>query len=187
MARVTAFEAQVSEDVQGVVFSFFKTKMQLSDNQFIEFYGTTVANGLSVKLITDCTPKTTKTMKTSSLSLTLAKEVAIVLTCLLLGLAGTAFAGGEGGHKNNKSNRELSKEEVELFKAIDSTYRREMQEALESIDHPPSAFDRVEIYDASGNLLKALDLNGKPFSEVYLLPHAELLAIVDRVALYMVP
>ena len=126
-----------------------------------------------------------KTMNTSPLKSVIIKEVVIVVICLLLGLAGTAFAGGEGGEEE-KSKKALAKAQVELFDELDAEYQENLANILEELEHPQTAFDSVEVYNYGGELLKTISLNGKELNEEELPAHAHLLTIDDRTAVYIV-
>ena len=112
------------------------------------------------------------------------KEVILIVVCLILGLAGAALAGGEEDSKKTKVA--LSADELALFEKIDAEYQHDLEVVMEEIEHPASNFDRVEIYDINGNLLKGFDLDGKAFNEQMLLPHANHVVTNSRVAVYMV-
>jgi hypothetical protein len=122
-------------------------------------------------------------MNISGIRIAIIREVAIIALCLLLGFAGTAFAGGE---EDKKTKTALLPEEIELFKKLDAEYKHHQDEILEAFEHPPASFNRVEIYDIDGNLLKAIDLEGQKFSEQLLLPHAMHIITNGQVAVYMV-
>lgn len=121
-------------------------------------------------------------MKTSALKNVIIKEVVIVVVCLLLGLAGTANAGGEEA----KAKRAVVKAEIELLKELEVDLEKHLDEIQVDLLNEKPTFQRVEVYNMQGDLLKAIDLNGKPFYEQQVLPHAHLLTIDSYVAVYIV-
>ena len=124
-------------------------------------------------------------MNTSSLNSVVIKEVLIIALCLLLGVTGTAFAGGE--EAKSKASVALSKAQTELFNELDAKYQKELAATLEEIEHPKPNFDKVEVYNYEGELLKTINLSDlHEFNEQELLPHTHLLTVDNRTAVYIV-
>jgi hypothetical protein len=130
---------------------------------------------------------TTKAMNTSALKNTIVKELAIVLICVLIGLAGTAFAAPKGKehHKKHKHTA-LNADELKLLAQLDSEFQVTVNELEKTLKGEDVGFDRVEVYDMAGNLLKTVENSGKPFSDALLPIKATYMMTEDRVAYYIV-
>lgn len=123
-------------------------------------------------------------MKESAFKTSMVKEVAIIVICLILGLVGASFA--KGGEEVKRVTASLAADELALYQKIDAEYQDHIEVVVEEIEHPKASFDRVEIYDMAGTLLKSIDLEGKHFNEQMLLPHANHIVTEGRVAVYMI-
>jgi hypothetical protein len=80
----------------------------------------------------------------------------------------------------------LSAEEVALSIALDSFYEDLISDAELRLSQDAPLFDRVEVYDMKGKLVKSIDLNGKAFSELMVPPKAERMMIDNRTAFYII-
>ena len=121
-------------------------------------------------------------MKTSIVKNAILKEVAIILICLLLGLAGTAYAGGEEAEKK----KAMRKAEIELLQELNKDFEENIAAIQAELRDTSRDIERIEVYNMKGELLKEVDLTGKDFYQQRLVPRADLLTIDGKVAVYIV-
>ena len=125
-------------------------------------------------------------MNASSLKIVVIREVLIVVLCVILGITGTTYAKCVGGEET-KAATSLFKAQMELFRELDVKYQQELASTLEEIQNPKLDFDKVEVYNYEGKLLKTIDVSKMhEFNEQELVPRAHLLEIDNRVAVYIV-
>jgi hypothetical protein len=118
----------------------------------------------------------------------LVKSFALVMMCVALFSFSANASADKGKEKKQKSKKAavvFSAEEIELGVALDSFYEDLINDAALRLSET-SLFDRVEVYDMKGKLVKKIELNGQTFSELMVPVKAERMMIDNRTAFYIV-